>query len=187
MKSILIQYKVFFIFLIKFLGFYLGFALLYSVYLNQFNTQLNEVDHITRLVAEQTNSFLHIFNQNSRIEPNDADPSVKMIFNDVFVARIIEGCNSISVIILFAAFIFAFATHWKTTLLYIIIGSIVIYILNIVRIALLTYAIGRFPHYQELLHTTIFPLFIYGVVFLLWVIWVKRFSGYDTLDTKKQD
>lgn len=186
MKSILIQYKVFFIFLVKFLGFYLGFTLLYVLYLNQYDTQLNEVDAITQLVAEQTNSFLHLFGQNSRIEPNDADPSVKMIFNNVFVARIIEGCNAISVIILFAAFIFSFATYWKQTLLYIVIGSFIIYILNIVRIALLTYAIGHFPQYQEFLHTIVFPLFIYGVVFLLWVIWVKRFSGYDTVDTKQQ-
>lgn len=179
MKSILIQYKAFFIFLSKFTAFYLSFAMLYAFYLSQFNSQLNEVDTITQLVAEQTKNFLQIFNQEVATEQNKAEPSVNMIFNGVFVARIIEGCNAISVIILFAAFIFAFASTWKKTALYIIIGSVIIYFLNIVRIALLTYAIFKFPDYQEFLHSIVFPLFIYGVVFLLWVIWVKRFSDYD--------
>ena len=45
-------------------------------------------------------------------------------------------------------------------------------------IALLSYALYYYPTYEELLHGTVFPLFIYGVVFLLWVFWVLKFSAY---------
>jgi exosortase family protein XrtF len=81
-------------------------------------------------------------------------------------------------VILFAAFIFAFSNRWKKTGLYIVIGILIIHVLNIIRIALLTYALYYYPAYEELLHGTIFPLFIYGLVFLLWIFWITKFSGY---------
>jgi hypothetical protein len=31
---------------------------------------------------------------------------------------------------------------------------------------------------MSFLHGVLFPLFIYGVVFILWVIWVSKFSLY---------
>jgi hypothetical protein len=35
-----------------------------------------------------------------------------------------------------------------------------------------------FPGQVSFLHGVLFPLFIYGVVFILWVIWVSKFSLY---------
>ena len=110
---------------------------------------------------------------------------VKIIFKEKFVARVIEGCNAISIMILFAAFVFAFATQWKKTMLYIGIGIFLIHILNIIRIALLSFALYYYPKYEAFLHGTIFPLFIYGVVFILWVLWVTKFSGYVKRTTAK--
>ena len=178
MKEILIQYKPFFTFLIKFALFYFVFAFAYSLFLNQFDTSKNELDSITKMVSNHTVSLMDVFNQDYRVLPNDTEASTKVIYKGKFVARIIEGCNAISVIILFAAFVFAFASKWLRTLGYIIVGSILIYILNIIRIVLLVLAIYYYPAYQEVLHGTIFPLFIYGVVFVLWIIWVTKFSRY---------
>lgn len=152
---------------------------MYKQYLNQYNPLLNEVDGITVHVANQTNNLLHLFKQDSYLIPHEFEPSIKIIFNNKYVSRIIEGCNAISVIILFAAFIFAFSIKIKRTIVYILLGSIVIYVLNIIRIALLVNLLYYYPQYEELLHGTVFPLFIYGVVFLLWIAWVTRFSGYD--------
>jgi len=87
--------------------------------------------------------------------------------------------------ILFAAFIFAFSSGWKKTFLYIVVGIILIHILNVIRIVLLTMAIDRYPEQEHVLHGVIFPLFIYGVVFLLWVLWVQKFSGYATKRVEK--
>lgn len=130
------------------------------------------------MVSNQTYNLMHFFNEDYQIIPNPSEASMKVIYNGKYVARIIEGCNAISVIILFAAFIFAFASNWTKTLLYIFIGSILVYVLNIIRIVLLIKAIYFYPEYQEFLHGTIFPLFIYGVVFILWIIWVTKFSKY---------
>lgn len=148
------------------------------MYLNQYNVANNEVDYFTEVVANQTHKIMHIFTENAKVAPHISDPSIMIIYNNKFVARVIEGCNAISVMILFAAFVFAFSTQWKKTVLYIIIGILIIHILNIIRIAALTFALYHYPQYEEILHGTIFPLFIYGVVFVLWILWVTKFSGY---------
>lgn len=182
LKSLLLQHKLFFIFLIKFLLFYAVFTFIYKQYLNQYNPLLNEVDSISTLVANNTNDFLLFFNQDSKLVDHEFEPSIKIFYKGKYVSRIIEGCNAVSVIVLFAAFIFAFSSTIKRTIFYIIFGTVLIYVLNIVRIALLTYSLYYYPEYEELLHGTIFPLFIYGVVFLLWIGWVLKFSGNNRKD-----
>ncbi len=148
------------------------------MYLSQFDVAKYEVDVISQKVAHQTVGLINVFGGKAEAFPNEFESSEKIIFNGKYVARIIEGCNAVSVIILFAAFIFAFSNGFKRTFLFIFTGGIIIYALNIARIALLAYFLYHYPEYEELLHGTIFPLFIYGVVFLLWVLWVTKFSGY---------
>ena len=178
LKNILIQYKPFFAFLIKFLLFYVVFAFLYKMYLNQYDAATNEVDYFTEVVANQTVDLLNLVVGEAKNLPHQTESSIKVYFKDKYLARVVEGCNAVSVMILFAAFIFAFSNRWKKTGLYIVIGILIIHVLNIIRIALLTYALYYYPAYEKLLHGTIFPLFIYGVVFLLWIFWITKFSGY---------
>ena len=178
LKIIFSQYKPFFTFLVKFLLFYVVFTFVYKLYLNQYDVVNNEVDFFTEVVANQTEKVMGFFVENTKAFPHDFEPSIKIFYNDKYVARVIEGCNAVSVMILFAAFVFAFSTQWKRTSLYIIFGVVLIHILNIIRIALLSFALFYYPDYEEILHGTIFPLFIYGVVFLLWILWVTKFSGY---------
>jgi len=179
LKSLFLQYKPFFIFLFKFLLFYIIFTVIYRQYLNQYDPIINQIDAISEAVANQTNFVLQFFGHETRITPHDSQPAIKVLYKDRYVSRIVEGCNAISVIILFAAFIFAFSNTFKRTFSYIILGAFLIYILNIVRIALLTYALYYFPEYDDILHGTVFPLFIYGVVFFLWILWITKFSGYE--------
>jgi hypothetical protein len=46
-------------------------------------------------------------------------------------------------------------------------------------------ALYHFPQYEHLLQGVVFPLVIYGVVFLLWVVWVNKYSFYATEVDKK--
>lgn len=178
LKSLFVEYKPFLIFLIKFLLFYVVFTFIYKSYLSQFDINRNEMDSISINVAEQSKFLLNSLGHDVEMIKNDTDSSLKILYKGKYVSRMIEGCNAISVIILFAAFIFAFSVKIKRTIFYIFIGAIIIHVLNVVRIALLIYALYFYPKYEEILHGTIFPFFIYGVVFLLWVLWVTKFSGY---------
>lgn len=176
LKLLFSQYRFFFIFLIKFLLFYVVSAFLYALYLNQFNVDLNEVDGFTKSVAKQVYALMHFFNFDCQIIEKQQEPFVRLIYNGKFVARVVEGCNAISVMILFVSFVFAFSTSFIRTITYIIIGLVLLHVLNIIRIAFLVYALYHYPEYKEFLHGTIFPLIIYGIMFLLWFFWVTKFS-----------
>lgn len=185
LENTISQYKPFFTFLIKFLLFYVVFAFVYKMYLEQYDVEKNEVDCFTEVVAHQTKQFMLLFTDAAQSIKHSEEPSLKILFKEKYVARVIEGCNAVSVMILFAAFVFAFSTQWKKTLLFIVFGVVLIHVLNVIRIALLSFALYYYPKYEELLHGTIFPLFIYGVVFVLWILWVTKFSGYVKRTTTK--
>lgn len=70
---------------------------------------------MTHLVAKQTKTLLDGFGYDAQITTHPDEPSMKLLVNGNYLARIIEGCNSISVIILFVSFIIAFSGKLKTT------------------------------------------------------------------------
>ena len=133
---------------------------IYQNYLNQFNERYFEVDEFTKLVANQSQKTLSLFDNKSFIMPNENESSVKLFYHNKWVARIIEGCNALSVIILFISFVIAFTGKFRQTLLFIIFGSLLIHVFNVLRIALLCMSIFHYPEYEHILHGVIFPLFI---------------------------
>lgn len=175
--DVLHKNKAFFVFLAKFALSYLVLSALYWLYLSQYNAAEFEPDGVTRIVAEQSNGFVNLLGEEARIKQRHSEASFRLFIHNKSVARIVEGCNAISVMILFAAFIVAFSTTFKKTSLYILAGVVIIYILNVIRIGLLGIGLYYYPQYGEFLHDIFFPLFIYGVVFILWVAWVIKFSG----------
>jgi len=178
LKNYFLQYRAFFIFLIKFFLVYGLLTVCYQYYLSTYNLLSFEPDGFTKFVAHQTEKLLQLFNDDSFVKPHERQASMKLIFNGKYVARIVEGCNAMSVMILFMAFVVAFKGKIKPTFLFILAGIVIIHILNVIRIALLASALYHYPQYEHLLHGVVFPLFIYGVVFALWVIWVQKFSIY---------
>jgi exosortase family protein XrtF len=179
MKEIYKQYKPFFLFLTRFICSYIVLLLLYKIFLNGFDVKNNEIDSVTYLVAEQSNWVLNKLGYKSYIVRSNIEPCVNLFFGTAgYYVRIIEGCNAVSVMILFISFCIAFSAYFVRTFLYIIFGLIIIYVLNIVRICSILILTIKFPNIEELLHDVFFPLFIYGVVFVLWCLWLFKFSGY---------
>lgn len=166
--------KPFFMFLLRFALSYIVLAGVYWLYLSQYDATRFETDSATREVAHESSALVRLFGDASYTEPHTKDVSEKLFVNGKYVARIVEGCNGISVIILFAAFIVAFYAGFKKTAVYIVAGAVVIHVLNILRIALIGMAANRYPEYWDFLHDIVFPSFIYAVVFVLWVFWVLK-------------
>ncbi|HEX9979770.1 MAG TPA: exosortase family protein XrtF [Flavobacterium sp.] len=185
MESYVSKYRPFLLFLAKFFLTYVILTIIYQIYLSQYDFSNNEVDGITQSVASQAEGLLLFFNADAASAPHESQPCIKLFYNGKYVARIIEGCNAMSVMILFAAFVVAFAGKLKHTVLYILAGFLIIHILNISRIALLCSAMFHYPEYEHFLHGVVFPLFIYSVVFILWVIWVNKFSLYASKPAQK--
>lgn len=154
---------------------YLLLSVSYKFYLDFSKSSKYYPDYITQLVAKQTKILIDAFGYQSEIVNHPNERSIKIIINNKYVARAVEGCNSISVIVLFISFMIAFAGRLKPTIMYIFAGSVLIYSVNLLRIAILSIGLYHYPWRREILHTVIFPLIIYGLVFLLWMFWVNSF------------
>ncbi|WDF63922.1 exosortase family protein XrtF [Flavobacterium sp. KACC 22763] len=176
MKKYLVQFKPFLIFISIFFLTYIVFTILYKFYLNSY--QAEDLDAITVISGRNSEQLLKLFDYDVIIQKNSQNPWQDIILNGRFIAHITEGCNAVSVMILFVSFVAAFSGNLKKTLLFIIFGLISIYILNVIRISLLIVLVYHFPQYTRFLHGTFFPLMIYGYVFVLWIFWINRFSKY---------
>ncbi len=176
MRELLTKYKLVIRFIFTFLVVYGVLTVGHHLYLSFSDGTKYYPDYMTNLVAKQTNTLLNSIGYNAEVLPHPDEPSMKIIINGKFVARVIEGCNALSVIILFLSFIIAFAGKLKTTVVYAFAGSIIIYAFNLIRIVILSVGLYHYPWRKEILHKVIFPMLIYGTVFLLWMLWVNRFS-----------
>lgn len=168
------------LFLARFFMTYFILFVTYSIYLKRSQQIVGEYQcsSITTKVALQTKTILSFLNYNTQVIQHEEELSIKLILNDRYVARVVEGCNSISIIILFLSFIIAFRGRVKATIIYGIIGSFAIYTINILRMVFLMILLYEFEEYQEIFHNLIFPAIIYGTTFLLWVVWIHKFSGF---------
>lgn len=180
MKALLVKYRSVLRFVGLFLGTYLLLSLAYGLYLHFSANGSYPPDIITNLVARQSSELLNSLGYDARVVPGDYEPIMQLYVEGKFLARIIEGCNAISIMILFISFVVAFAETFKKTLLFILAGSVLIYAVNILRIAVLAMALYEFPSHKEVLHGVVFPGLIYSMVFLLWMLWIRMLnSGND--------
>lgn len=179
MKDLIVKYRLVIKFILTFLLVYGFLSLAYSFYLNASKGSLYYPDYITNLVANQSKNLLENFGYSTQVIPHPNEPSMKLILEGKYLARVIEGCNGMSIIILFVSFIVAFSGKIKTTVLYLLSGSVLLYVVNLLRIVILSIGLYHYPWRKEELHTVIFPAIIYGMVFLLWMFWVNRFSNIN--------
>lgn len=176
--SLFSKYRLVLRFIFIFLGSYFLFSSLYNSFLVLYDTQHPEPDPLTQLVAVHSGDVLSSFGYKEEVIMHTSGLSMKLMIEDVFVAGIVEGCNSASIIILFASFILAFFGKPSTTIVYLLAGSVIIYSINIIRIVILSIGLFEYPQYSGFLHTIFFPLAIYGTVFILWLIWVRIYSRW---------
>ncbi|WP_299777276.1 exosortase family protein XrtF [uncultured Formosa sp.] len=184
MATLYQTYKHVIRFIVTFLAVYFIMSLSYKWYLDFSKTSTSQPDYITYQVAKQSQDLLNVFGYESRIALSEGEQWVRLYLNETYIIRVIEGCNAVSVIILFMAFIVAFASTFKKTVLYLLAGGILIYLVNVLRIAFISVALYYYPESEHLIHGVVFPLIIYGMVFLLWVIWVNYFVKLKKKDAE---
>ncbi len=166
-------YRPTIIFIFKFLLIYLLLVVLYNMYLRQY---AGDTDPVTRWVGQVVTKIYHYLGLQVQTVPIGHEPGLKLLINGQYVARIIEGCTAASVIILFGAFVISFGQSLKKSLVFAVVGSLLIFGFNLLRIVFLGYLLFAWPQYQELAHRVIFPAIIYGFVVWLWLIFVKKYN-----------
>lgn len=91
-----------------------------------------------------------------------------------------SNCNAITLFSLFSVFIIAYPGKIKTKLWYIPFGIVLIHLLNIFRVVCLVFIAYYYPQFLNFNHTYTFTFLIYSVIFLLWMIWVNKYSSKKT-------
>ena len=166
------KYKKVVNFILVFSVVYFLFSVLYNIYIANTNA-IYYPDIVTYNVSWFTKEILGIWSYDIKIEPDVIYRSQKLYFNNQPLFNIVEGCNGLSVIILFSAFVVALKSKLFNTIGYILFGVISLYFINIARLVLLTLGYYYYPQQKHVMHDVFFPLIIYGLLLLLWIIWIK--------------
>lgn len=159
--------------LLRFIIIYLVLLFAYQFYLNSFKE--TGLDPFSRMVAEQVRLVQNRWNFPTMLYDDIKGEQVWFHVKGNYVTRMVEGCNAVSVMILFVSFIFAFYKGIKT-FIFAIAGLLLLYIMNVLRIVGLNIVVSDYPTYGKMVHDYAFPAVIYGSVVLLWLVWIKCFA-----------
>ncbi len=168
------EFKPLLLFLARFLGTYILLSLAYKLYLDQYLPFKNP-DPFTKFTSDVTAYCLNIFGFVSYSNIADQQPWMRLVMDGQVASIVNEGCNAISIVIIFISFIVAFYTNLKQTFLFIISGLALLFVMNISRIMLLNYIFRYHDEYGKIAHDYLFPAIIYGSIVLLWIVWIKFF------------
>ena len=161
--------------LLRFLGIWLLLFLLYQWYLNQFS---GNIDGFTKIISDQSAFLLNFTGYETVTKDFPSHETVQFYINGKVATRMVEGCNAVSVMIMFLAFVFAFYKGVKT-FYFAFAGIVLLYILNLFRIYLLNVIVVDFPALTKSAHDYFFPAIIYGGVVVLWLLWINKFVITD--------
>ena len=92
-------------------------------------------------------------------------------------AWVTTGCNGVSTIALFAGFVLAYPGTWRRRALFLPLGALFVFVVNVLRVALIVVILDRAPAQFEWVHALGAPHVFYAMVFVLWVLWVRYGGG----------
>ena len=84
------------------------------------------------------------------------------------------GCDGSEAIIIYLAGVLAFPAIWSYKLKGAAIGALLIYCLNLLRVAILYFVVLVNPSWFESFHTEILPILFIMISLSFWYIWLKN-------------
>lgn len=160
--------------LLRFVLIYIVLVFAYQLYLNQFYQA--GLDPVSTWVMRQTAAVQNMLGYPTLMVPGKPQQETTWFYvSGRYVSRMVEGCNVISVVILFLAFVLAFFKGAKT-FVFAAAGVLILHVMNVLRIAGLNILLVELPQYSKLGHDYLFPAVIYGTVVVLWLVWIQFFA-----------
>lgn len=89
-----------------------------------------------------------------------------------------DPCDGIPLFAVFSVFVLAFPGPWRHKAWFIPLGIVVVHLLNGMRVAALCIVVTQGYRWLEFNHDYTFYVVVYGAVFALMWLWVRRFSGW---------
>jgi exosortase family protein XrtF len=171
MKFRLPENKVF-RFLFFFFCSFLAWDLLYEYVLHPHEWLDKPVINLSSIMAKD---FLDWFGYKTFIEPNPIKRTIGIDGSTgVWIG---DACNGITLFMLFTLFIVSYPGPWKHKAWFIPTGIVIIHLCNVFRIMALCIMARYKREWLDFNHTYTFQLLMYVIIFLLWLWWMKRYSG----------
>ena len=167
------------VFASKFVGLYLFLNLLYLLWINFL---VEKIDVISEWVAMVSQKLLLMLGYDVTLVYSDLHPRILFYFNNVNYITVSEGCNGVSVMITFFASIITFKGAVKSKILFLTVGLLGVFLLNVIRVSTLFYVALNHRQWFSFLHEYAFTALIYTLVFLLFIFWVNKYGGSNFKD-----
>jgi exosortase family protein XrtF len=97
-------------------------------------------------------------------------------FNGSNTLLIDNPCNGLTIMLLYIGFLLAYPGTWKSKLIFIGLGTVLVYLMNVARVIFLSVNFAFHRVSFEFNHKYTFTFAVYVVVFLLWVTWANKYS-----------
>ncbi|MFQ3575976.1 MAG: archaeosortase/exosortase family protein [Cytophagales bacterium] len=176
MKSLFAVFKenkVIFFFFFKIIAFYLAWFVFYELIMGP----SGPFDRwLTDTVAGYSKFFLQLMGYKVQIGEN-LKGNVVVWLNNRRLLGISSACNGQVLYPLFTAFIVATSGHWLRKLLMIVVGCLLIFQVNAIRVISLVLLKYYKPEWLDFNHRYTFVLLVFGFIFFLWVLWVNKISN----------
>ena len=125
------------------------------------------VQPFTRGIAVVSNAVLNVFGQ-------DTVRNGTLISNRAFAVDIKNGCNGLEAMVFLCAAIFAFDASFRNRLIGVAAGTLIVQVLNVMRVVSL-FLIGRYrPELFELFHLAVWQAVIFGAAVFTFITWTAR-------------
>lgn len=85
-----------------------------------------------------------------------------------------DPCNALEIYVLYISFLFCFPGSVKRRLLFVLAGIPYIYVINVIRVVLITYLNIYHKRWVDISHHYIFTIVVYLLVFYLWMLYTKK-------------
>jgi len=95
-------------------------------------------------------------------------------YNGQNTLRIANACNGLEVMVLYAGFLFCYPGSTSRRFSFLAAGILLIFILNIIRCALLVWIYLHYRQYLDFSHHFAFTFVVYAFIFLLWFRYTRN-------------
>jgi exosortase family protein XrtF len=164
------EFKPTIFFLVKFVGLYVLLSVIYGLYIENAHPQ---PDSTTISVTNQTAAILRGLNWPVEVHNHPTKPTTYISYQDRGIVSVYEGCNGLNVCIIFLSFLLAFGPTNKKLVWFVPLGLIIIHLTNLGRILGLFWIVLYIPNAVYFTHKYLFTAFIYAVVFMMWLAWLR--------------
>ncbi len=105
---------------------------------------------------------------------------ISIMANDKKIITVLDPCNALELYILYVLFILCLPSNWKRMLLFISVGIVGIYVLNIARCVVLAMLNINRSLYVDFAHHYLFTMVVYIAIFAGWALYINKTTLNET-------